>query len=143
IMGKRDLSGSALSGSSSVALLGLVLVALLVWAPSVGAQTQTGGALILGPDCCQISHSPPQAGDSVGTPNQTIHIAVNIQSTSTIGGAFVDSNVVGTTTVILRCTSSATNVSCTGTELGALTFDSCTPPAGVPSCAHQGGKRNH
>src|SRR5206468_5360660 len=125
IMGKRDLSGSALSGSSSVALLGLVLVALLVWAPSVGAQTQTSGSILLGPDCCQISHSPPQVGDSVGTPNQTIHITVNIQSTSTIGGVFVVSNVVGTTKAILGCTSSATNLACTGTELAALTFDSC------------------
>src|SRR6266498_724119 len=142
IMGKRDLSGSALSGSGSAALLGLVLVALLVWAPSAGAQTQTSGALILGPDCCQISHSPPQAGDSVGTPNQTIHITVNIQSTSQIGGVFVDANVLGTTTVILGCTSSATNATCTGTELGALTFDSCTPAAGVSSCV-AGGNPNH
>ncbi len=120
----------------------LVLGAALLWAPSAEAQTQTSGSILLGPDCCQISHSPPQGGDNVGHPNETVHIEVAIQSTSQIGGVFVDANVVGTTTIILGCSSAASTTTC-ATENGALTFDSCAAEAGVASCAVDGGNSNH
>src|SRR5207249_5308173 len=121
----------------------LVLGGALLWAPSAEAQTQTSGSILLGPDCCQISHSPSQVGDNVGHPNETVHIGVSVQSTSQIGGVFVNATVVGTTTVILGCSSSGSTTTCGGTENSALTFDSCTAAAGVASCAVDGGNSNH
>src|SRR5207249_5238820 len=120
----------------------LVLGGALLWAPSAEAQTQTSGSILLGPDCCQISHSPSQVGDNVGHPNETVHIGVSVQSTSQIGGVFVNATVVGTTTVILGCSSSASTTTC-ATENGALTFDSCAAEAGVASCAVDAGNSNH
>ncbi|PYO52073.1 MAG: hypothetical protein DMD83_26370, partial [Candidatus Rokuibacteriota bacterium] len=121
----------------------MVLGGALLWAPSAEAQTQTSGAILLGPDCCQISHSPSQVGDSVGHPNDTVHIAVRIQSTSQIGGVFVNSTVVGTSTIILGCSSSGTTVSCTGAENAVLTFDSCAVESGVTACAQDPGNSTH
>jgi cysteine-rich repeat protein len=121
----------------------VVLGAALLWAPSAEAQTQTSGSILLGPDCCQISHSPAQGGDNVGHPNDTVHIAVRIQSTSQIGGVFADATVVGTTKVILGCAGGGTTETCSGTELGALTFDSCAVESGVTACAQDPGNSNH
>ena len=136
----------ALSRSGGGAMLAMVLLVVLagalLWAPSAEAQTQTSGSILLGPDCCQISHSPSQVGDNVGHPNETVHIGVSVQSTSQIGGVFVNATVVGTTTVILGCSSSASTTTC-ATENGALTFDSCAAEAGVASCAVDGGNSNH
>src|SRR5438132_450203 len=139
-MCKTDSCRGLLSRRGAGAVLALALLMVLggalLWAPSAEAQsTQTSGSILLGPDCCQISHSPAQGGDSVGHPNDTVHIAVRIQSTSQIGGVFVDSTVVGTTTIILGCSSSTTTLSCTGAENSVLTFDSCAAEAGVASCA--------
>src|SRR5207249_2854238 len=146
-MCKTDSCRGLLSRRGAGAVLALALLVVLggalLWAPSAEAQTQTSGAILLGPDCCQISHSPSQVGDSVGHPNDTVHIAVRIQSTSQIGGVFVNSTVVGTSTIILGCSSSGTTVSCTGAENSVLTFDSCAPEAGVASCAVDGGNSNH
>src|SRR5205823_3903918 len=137
----------ALSRSGGGAMLAMVLLVVLagalLWAPSAEAQTQTSGSILLGPDCCQISHSPSQVGDNVGHPNETVHIGVSVQSTSQIGGVFVNATVVGTTTVILGCSSSGSTTTCGGTENSALTFDSCTAAAGVASCAVDGGKSSH
>src|SRR5205823_7536826 len=137
----------ALSRSGGGAMLAMVLLVVLagalLWAPSAEAQTQTSGSILLGPDCCQISHSPSQVGDNVGHPNETVHIGVSVQSTSQIGGVFVNATVVGTTTVILGCSSSGSTTTCGGTENSALTFDSCTAAAGVASCAVDGGNSNH
>ena len=145
-MGITDSCRTVLSRRSGGAVLALallvVLAGALLWAPSAEAQTQTSGSILLGPDCCQISHSPSQVGDNVGHPNETVHIGVSVQSTSQIGGVFVNATVVGTTTVILGCSSSASTTTC-ATENGALTFDSCAAEAGVASCAVDGGNSNH
>src|SRR6266496_2276849 len=123
-MGITDSCRIPLSRRGGGAVLALallvVLAGALLWAPGAEAQTQTSGSILLGPDCCQISHSPSQVGDNVGHPSETIHIAVNIQSTSQIGGVFVNATVVGTTTIILGCSSSGSTTSCGGTENSAL-----------------------
>src|SRR5207245_8046271 len=87
--------------------------------------------------------SPSQVRGDGGHPNETGHIGVSVQSTSQIGGVFVNATVVGTTTVILGCSSSGSTTTCGGTENSALTFDSCTAAAGVASCAVDGGNSNH
>src|SRR5207249_1315889 len=146
-MGITDSCRTVLSRRSGGAVLAMVLLVVLagalLWAPSAEAQTQTSGSILLGPDCCQISHSPSQVGDNVGHPNETVHFGVSVQSTSQIGGLFVNATVVGTTTVILGCSSSGSTTTCGGTENSALTFDSCTAAAGVASCAVDGGNSNH
>ena len=67
------------SKSGGQAVVALILLLFLgvaaLWAPSAEAQTQTSGSILAGPDCCQ--NTPP---GNVGTPNQTIHIAIRIQS---------------------------------------------------------------
>src|SRR5439155_892096 len=145
-MDSSDSGGRPFSRNGSRVALALVtllvLGAALLWVPSAEAQSQTSGSILLGADCCQISHSPPQVGDNVGHPNETVHITVSIQSTSQIGGVFVNATVVGTTTVILGCSSSASTTTC-ATEDGALTFDSCAAETGVASCAVDGGNSNH
>jgi hypothetical protein len=133
----RGFAALSRSGIGRALVLGLLLGATLLWAPSAEAQTQTSGAILLAPDCCQ--NSPVD----VGTPNKTVHIAIAIQSTSQIFGSFVDATITGTTTIILGCTTGATSLVCSGTELAALTFDSCAPAGGVSACVQDGGNPNH
>ena len=134
-MGITDSCRTVLSRRSGGAVLALallvVLAGALLWAPSAEAQTQTSGSILLGPDCCQISHSPPQVGDNVGHPNETVHITVSVQSTSQIGGVFVNATVVGTTTIILGCSSSGSTTTCGGTENAALTTSRVVPIVGA------------
>jgi len=116
--------------------LALVLGVGFLWAASAQAQTQTSGAILLGADCCQ---TPPD----VGNPGETINIGVSIQSTSQIGGVFVNATVEGTTHIILGCNGDTTSDVCTSTELAALTFVSCTPAVAGVSCVQDGGNPNH
>jgi hypothetical protein len=131
-----------MGGTLALALL-LILGAALPWAPSAEAQTQTSGSILMGPSCCQISPGTIIFPKNVGSPGETITITVSIQSTSEIGGVSVDAQAVGTTTVNLGCTSSASQTACAGTELAALTFDSCTAESGVAGCAQDPGNPDH